>query len=698
MPATGTDLIQDCGCEIRNAAGQLDVNAMRAVAYEANLIQNTGFQALKEVDTMLNDLVPTKPGNPDEAESPRDEVEYRFGLPDTNLAASDFLASGSASEEMTIQTSEGTQTITAVQKNLGSPGCGNRSVQLIGGRDDRTGYYRQLPDVESPCICVLDYARTKDFPAVLRAIRTAMPEEMAYVKERVLLRELLSLSWANTSESGAEEPLFTRGYFPHEPVAGANLHTFLKLRDRLKRQGHKGMVEVPISLQSLRAMMIHYYQQFGDRFQMQVSAWGMGQFPLTRRNDGEVTYVHEGSLEFCVKDTPILGTFEQVATNRVEFVPISPRKWRAGTGAGAIYDYNEDYDKPVIVRNGAEKNVYELIPIISQQAFTQHPFVMRNLGVENVDTNQMMWSGTNVRVISGAFIPNNEKFLRFYLQLSHVFKLVARKPYLAGFVAIRKADYPRSANLIGLTADQAAESTRHYIGGGRQADATSPGDVKAGLSPIDPAPSALTDCCVETVSGAGNLRANCALVVGPNESTIVVTVERINGVSGAASVAYAINDGTGVAGTDYTDASGTLSWADGVYGPKTLTITIPNTARHGRTFSVAWSSFTGATNVTNGCTTTSITIHRPAKSYVLGEGLTGSLTNITANGSALGLGTFAATAAGALALQDALNDVLGGDGVASVTFGTDWNIRITDTHTVFTSATNGTDTVTFSEV
>jgi hypothetical protein len=76
-----------------------------------------------------------------------------------------------------LHTAEGDQVLSVRPKSGGSAGCGNRSVKLIGGRDDRTGYWRQLPDVVTPRLCILDYARTRDCPALLRAIRKATPEE-----------------------------------------------------------------------------------------------------------------------------------------------------------------------------------------------------------------------------------------------------------------------------------------------------------------------------------------------------------------------------------------------------------------------------------------------------------------------------------------------------------------------------------------
>ena len=91
--------------------------------------------------------------------------------------------------------------------------------------------------------------------------------------------------------------------------------------------------------------------------------------------------------------------------------------------------------------------------------------------------------------------------------------------------------------------------------------------------------------------------------------------------------------------------------------------------------------------MSSGCTTTSITIKRNPKNYRLGNGLAGALLKITADGGDWLTGNFDGPE-DAQALETAINDLLNGDGVAEVTWGTDWNIEIVGTHTVFTSASD----------
>jgi len=65
----------------------------------------------------------------------------------------------------------------------------------------------------------------------------------------------------------------------------------------------------------------------------------------------------------------------------------------------------------------------------------------------------------------------------------------------------------------------------------------------------------------------------------PVEGTVVnILVARSGGSGGVVSVDYATADGTAVAGSDYTAANGTLTWADGVSGNRTISIPITDDA------------------------------------------------------------------------------------------------------------------------
>src|SRR4030095_16509851 len=56
--------------------------------------------------------------------------------------------------------------------------------------------------------------------------------------------------------------------------------------------------------------------------------------------------------------------------------------------------------------------------------------------------------------------------------------------------------------------------------------------------------------------------------------TATITVQRVGGIDGAVSVHWATSAGTATLGSDYTESTGDLNWADGDAGDKTFTVTV----------------------------------------------------------------------------------------------------------------------------
>jgi hypothetical protein len=80
------------------------------------------------------------------------------------------------------------------------------------------------------------------------------------------------------------------------------------------------------------------------------------------------------------------------------------------------------------------------------------------------------------------------------------------------------------------------------------------------------------------VSAAGSLQLSAnQYTVSQGVSSVSVTVNRTGGSTGAISVDYATVNGTATAGTDFTAASGTLTWADGDASSKRFTVSITHT-------------------------------------------------------------------------------------------------------------------------
>jgi choice-of-anchor B domain-containing protein len=95
------------------------------------------------------------------------------------------------------------------------------------------------------------------------------------------------------------------------------------------------------------------------------------------------------------------------------------------------------------------------------------------------------------------------------------------------------------------------------------------------ISDIDNGLFVLKDNTAGQVGTAGSLRvAASAQTFGEAAGAVLVSVQRVGGSSGPVTVNYATQDGTAVAGSDYTAANGTFSWSDGDFADKLISIAI----------------------------------------------------------------------------------------------------------------------------
>jgi hypothetical protein len=78
---------------------------------------------------------------------------------------------------------------------------------------------------------------------------------------------------------------------------------------------------------------------------------------------------------------------------------------------------------------------------------------------------------------------------------------------------------------------------------------------------------------------AGALQlSSLAYSVNENGGSVMITLARTGGSTGAVGISYVTADGTATGGSDYTAASGTLSWADGDTASKSFNVAITNDA------------------------------------------------------------------------------------------------------------------------
>ncbi|HEV7667977.1 MAG TPA: Calx-beta domain-containing protein [Thermoanaerobaculia bacterium] len=110
-----------------------------------------------------------------------------------------------------------------------------------------------------------------------------------------------------------------------------------------------------------------------------------------------------------------------------------------------------------------------------------------------------------------------------------------------------------------------------------------------------PASTLLTIQDDDVPASPGTLALLASSFSGPEGGSATISVVRSGGTTGAVSVSYATSDGTAAAGSDYTAASGTLSFADGEGGTKTIPVALlPDDAVEGsESFTVTLSAPTG---------------------------------------------------------------------------------------------------------
>jgi hypothetical protein len=136
-----------------------------------------------------------------------------------------------------------------------------------------------------------------------------------------------------------------------------------------------------------------------------------------------------------------------------------------------------------------------------------------------------------------------------------------------------------------------------------------------------------------------------------------VTVTRTGGSSGAASVTYDTTGGSAVAGTDFTAASGTLSWASGDATSKTFSVAISNAAPFtgNKSFTISLSN-AGATGAALGSPSSAI-------ATITGDAVA-AVGSLQLSASSFGIGQAAGT------LSVTVNRTGGSSGAVSVTYDT----------------------------
>jgi uncharacterized delta-60 repeat protein len=112
------------------------------------------------------------------------------------------------------------------------------------------------------------------------------------------------------------------------------------------------------------------------------------------------------------------------------------------------------------------------------------------------------------------------------------------------------------------------------------------------------------------VSGPGSIRWTVASAQTAEGNTVTLTATRFDGLTGAVTADYSTSNGSALAGSDFTSANGTFSWAAGTGGSKSVIITtLQDTDEEGgENFTVTLGSPTGGATIAPGQGTATVTI------------------------------------------------------------------------------------------
>lgn len=567
--------------------------AFKALAFEADLIQGYGEYQIRTVSSEIKDLIPQEPGNPNEGCDPIEHVEYSFWGTDCDYGPVVHCADN---VEGSIQVPSCNGTLEALDINqndpvAGAPGlCDPPTCVLQAGHNIYRGV-EWTRACESPVICLHELIRKKHVRPYLEGLRGAMPREMDRAFCHKLWEELINFG-TNLSETGPGCLNPVVGSYNAVPTGTIDYGTLLQHQEMLLAQGYPGKPVYLIGHAALRQMILNHKQN--NDLQLNVTPYG-DDFEFRAQPGGMISY---GDIDFRILKVPIRGYIQQIGAGPPgvhEFRRIENRRFVAGTGAGAVMEYDTNFQTCKYICDGNAYDVVELIAFAHPMAFKRRPYAAPQMGFgENLNGAFNM----EVKIVGGAHIECNPDEDKFKLRAKHHFRFVPKNPRWGGTIAHLYTPYQRFLNAV--PCDECPEGQNEQI----TVRPFNRGECE------DP-------CCYDAVGapqeGAGEFYISCDLTIAQGETTATVCVDRRNGTNGAASLQGDTADGTATAGVDYTAVvAGALNWADGEGGVKCLTVPgiVQPAAGGDLTFDVDWTLAVGAAIAAGVCTTTTVTIQQ----------------------------------------------------------------------------------------
>lgn len=450
----------------------------------------------------------------------------------------------------------------------------------VMGKDVSPIISRMAP-LELGPFCITMFQNQDHLAQMFRAMEEEYPKAAMNVIGYHKIREFIGSNHnLAAATSGSLTPRFSQYQFIDRPDSVGSIEWFMEAVDRISsyassRDGWK----VSMSRRLFRRWMEDYAEKKGVTLNVDFSSLNrqVGDYFIQANGQDSVSLITDRlntkfTIEFS-KD-PIYVTDNQVDEEAYEwqfqpwFVTRAGDDTRSGEAAGYVREKNPDYGAACSSCPDGHRSLSEMILIyndeyLQYETYPKSPFAAVGK-LDHLSTDlQALWSSMEMKYYFGGDV--DEYFLRplfagagncpsnidntwFAGRMQFAFRQRILRKRAAGalLVKVPRSEMVNTAEgdcLQSEYPDPIVLTSRTPERGGRECVAVSG-------EPSDP---------------VGFLRPQCVFNVTTTEAnqTIEIEVERREGMSGALELDYTMSEGTATAPEHYTDASGSLDFAEG---------------------------------------------------------------------------------------------------------------------------------------
>jgi hypothetical protein len=583
--------------------------AKTAIAKESGNIARLTERNLQAVDTdyMLKQVRETE-YDPTHGENPN-YIRYDFSRP-ADVSYIPMLATGV--EAGTIPDTAPGHVGDPIDVTLDKEGRVTIPAETIYGGFNAYGRCLGAKAYETNPVSILQLLEKKAWQPYWMGLRRRLPQFGKESFVRDLKRQVVRLAKRNYTIASGLPFSSSTGGFAGVPTGGLDMAALFRIADKLRREGWNDGAGTPI-ISGQPGIEIYCGRNAAEFAIFQYKAkMGLSIKTHIWEDDGRIGMsTAYGDIIFVVDHTPTRGYITQHGATDFQFNEILPTKRVAANQAGVVDDTNDDYEAGVVTVGGVNYQVIELAFYIHRKAMERQAMAPLPQLPDGKKFNKNFFNFF-VRPLepwefSNAATCNKDGFL-MALRMTHMYAPFTENPELMGSICFLAS--PPQVNPVAPATDVAPNLTNTL----ELAPLTPPGKdpcVACDLSEPDRNPTTPTCSNLFPTDGTGTINlVVTAYAADPNTGGVDIVVERAGGNTGAATVDYATADGTATQPTNYTQTTGTLSWADGEFGNKKITVPLNEVAAdNGKAFTLVLSNVTGAALGT--LTTATVTLTEP---------------------------------------------------------------------------------------